>query len=66
MENEKKLSLADLRNFQKSINVFNIKPASWNVFEDDIPDEIIDSWKNFIDAKKSFNQILKKHNIEEV
>ena len=60
------INLENLRQIQKSAGVLNNAPAEWGVFDQDVPNELIEQWKQFIAAKNQFNEVLIKYGIQKV
>lgn len=58
------IDIKEARVLQRVANIFSTKPDTFERF--DLPVELMESYKDFIDAKNKLNDILKEYGFEEL
>jgi hypothetical protein len=55
------IDIDEFKKLQDSGNVAFVKPISWEVF--DLPEDLLNVWKEFQKAKDSYIEMLKKYGV---
>lgn len=60
----KKITLDEMRNLQRVAGIMEYEPSSYDQI--DIPADLMDAWKRFVEVKKDFNEVLERYNFNKI
>lgn len=58
-----KVNLELLRKLQKSAGVLSNAPESYDIFDADVPANLITAYRQYVESKMAFNKILTENHI---